>query len=647
MCADNALIQLADEINLLCSQYKNLKQISASQVVVVGEQSAGKSSVVNKLIGFDVLPVGTNIVTRTPIFIKLIRNENKFPKLSLFILGENQIELHKYERNLNSETEDLNQKKIEEFRNKLIDLTNIVAGNGKNISERPIYLNIYWNSFKTNFSFVDLPGRVLITTSDQSKSVKNDIDILITKYLTISNTIALVIMKSKTDLVTDSGLALFKQVEIQTGKSIRAVGILTKPDIMAEEEIHILNDFVMGRLNGAISVTDGYFCVNNKSQNEEQYFNTTFGKESDIVKNEKWGIENVKQYIETHLIKMIKSSLPHVKNEISELLKQKQCEYQSLGGDSFDNKNNSFVANKIIIELCAKLTNSINSKFSKDNVGYKLGESMRKMLVSINKLVPIGNDLETTKYFQNLVKYSRNHKLTSQVSLEEMIKNCINEPKYCPNNIFMKSVITCITEIETEVTSTINKIINSGTIEMVELYPEFKSHLLNLLFEKIHEFCDQTIKEIQKYLEKQKKVIWSTDPSFSSLLKSYYYSFSEKNSVVHTMKIGNAINTMLESFNNNENEFHTFEFNALQVKNICSAYYKTIIERGRDMIYQEIVNGIILKVENDIVASLLMSLSTQNLDKILKEDKNKLLKRNNLKNEIFQINQTLLKASLV
>jgi hypothetical protein len=47
-------------------------QISLPQIVVVGSQSAGKSSVLENIVGRDFLPRGSGIVTRRPLILQLI-----------------------------------------------------------------------------------------------------------------------------------------------------------------------------------------------------------------------------------------------------------------------------------------------------------------------------------------------------------------------------------------------------------------------------------------------------------------------------------------------------------------------------------------------------------------------------------------------
>lgn len=63
-------------------------EVQLPQIVVVGSQSAGKSSVIEGIVGRDFLPRGTGIVTRRPLLLHLVhvsvdnpqRNESGIPK---------------------------------------------------------------------------------------------------------------------------------------------------------------------------------------------------------------------------------------------------------------------------------------------------------------------------------------------------------------------------------------------------------------------------------------------------------------------------------------------------------------------------------------------------------------------------------------
>ena len=54
---------------------KARNSIELPQIVVVGSQSAGKSSVLESIVGRDFLPRGSGIVTRCPLVLNLKRIE--------------------------------------------------------------------------------------------------------------------------------------------------------------------------------------------------------------------------------------------------------------------------------------------------------------------------------------------------------------------------------------------------------------------------------------------------------------------------------------------------------------------------------------------------------------------------------------------
>jgi len=56
---------------------KARNSIELPQIVVVGSQSSGKSSVLESIVGRDFLPRGTGIVTRCPLILNLKRLDEK------------------------------------------------------------------------------------------------------------------------------------------------------------------------------------------------------------------------------------------------------------------------------------------------------------------------------------------------------------------------------------------------------------------------------------------------------------------------------------------------------------------------------------------------------------------------------------------
>lgn len=59
------VMRLQDAFNAINSR----NQIELPQIVVVGSQSTGKSSVLESIVGRDFLPRGSGIVTRCPLVL--------------------------------------------------------------------------------------------------------------------------------------------------------------------------------------------------------------------------------------------------------------------------------------------------------------------------------------------------------------------------------------------------------------------------------------------------------------------------------------------------------------------------------------------------------------------------------------------------
>merc|ERR1712146_760070 len=62
--------------NTLNSLFIDRNNIEIPRLVVVGSQSSGKSSLLNSILGMDILPTGNNMVTRSPLQLELVQVSN-------------------------------------------------------------------------------------------------------------------------------------------------------------------------------------------------------------------------------------------------------------------------------------------------------------------------------------------------------------------------------------------------------------------------------------------------------------------------------------------------------------------------------------------------------------------------------------------
>jgi GTP-binding protein EngB required for normal cell division len=189
---------------------------SLPQIAVVGNQSAGKSALLQAIVGFDFLPSNDGSrVTNRPIQIRLSSEPdidgtagNSLFDVAFVNDGSNRQKCH-------NPTE-------------LLDA--ITKANGTNISEQPIIVQIHSDKYKnTNLTFVDLPGLVPASIDDGGgikKIVKDSID--------SKNTIVLHVHEARTaDLAHDSAL---NDIIRPGGHQKNTIGVLTKLDHLTDEQ---------------------------------------------------------------------------------------------------------------------------------------------------------------------------------------------------------------------------------------------------------------------------------------------------------------------------------------------------------------------------------------------------------------------------
>uniref|UniRef100_A0A671MM54 Uncharacterized protein n=1 Tax=Sinocyclocheilus anshuiensis TaxID=1608454 RepID=A0A671MM54_9TELE len=220
------------------------KDLNLPAIAVIGDQSSGKSSVLEALSGVS-LPRGTGIVTRCPLVLKL----KKMKK------DKNWHGLLSYK----DQTNTLNDPA--EIENAVLYAQGVLAGNGEGISHEMITLEIQ-SCDVPDLTLIDLPGIARVATANQPKDIDKQIKDLIEKLIQRQETISLVVVPANIDIATTEALQMASKVDL-AGE--RTLGILTKPDLvdkgMEETVVRTVN-------NEVIPLKKGYMIVKCRGQNE-------------------------------------------------------------------------------------------------------------------------------------------------------------------------------------------------------------------------------------------------------------------------------------------------------------------------------------------------------------------------------------------
>lgn len=324
------MLNLVDKLR---SIEKIRNAIPLPQIVVVGQQSSGKSSVLNAISGLE-FPVGSGVCTQFPTEIILRRDDVVRTKASI--------------RHA-SEIDDDRRLKIQKFETKwqhadLSKLQTIITevkevlhfDENSRFSSDSLVLNISGPD-QEHLTLIDLPGFFISTKTDQTEEDIGLVNRIADRYASNSRAVVLAVISGKNDFQNQLILqSLNDNVDFRN----RTLGVITAPDLVdpeSEQEaecIQYIQDdprglgygwHVLRNLNYE-EVRDG---VVDRDAREKEFFQ----------KKHPWnrfnstavGVETLKTRLSSILKKKIAESLPEIQREVDERLKQIHVELNALG----------------------------------------------------------------------------------------------------------------------------------------------------------------------------------------------------------------------------------------------------------------------------------------------------------------------------
>uniref|UniRef100_A0A671X3T5 Dynamin-1-like protein n=1 Tax=Sparus aurata TaxID=8175 RepID=A0A671X3T5_SPAAU len=309
--------------------------IQLPQIAVVGTQSSGKSSVLESLVGRDLLPRGTGVVTRRPLILQLVhvdpgdarKNDEigKSKKLS-YLRNRDGEEWGKFLHTKNKIYTD-----FDEIRQEIENETERISGNNKGISDEPIHLKIF-SPHVVNLTLVDLPGITKVPVGDQPKDIEVQIRDLILKHISNPNCIILAVTAANTDMATSEALKVAREVD-PDGR--RTLAVVTKLDLMDAGTDAM--DVLMGRV---IPVKLGLIGVVNRSQldinNKKSVADAIRDEHAFLQKKypslaNRNGTKYLARTLNRLLMHHIRDCLPELKTRINVLAAQYQSLLSSYG----------------------------------------------------------------------------------------------------------------------------------------------------------------------------------------------------------------------------------------------------------------------------------------------------------------------------
>eukprot|EP00903_Cladosiphon_okamuranus_P010659 g10077.t1 len=313
------------------------------QIAVMGDQSCGKSSVLEAISGIP-FPRGSGLVTRCATQLIMKSSPKGSPwKASASIPEQEQQQSNSRWRMGKSSGGSLESVKgprsastPEELTKVIEDLQDaLTAGDQGAFSTETISVQVQAPGLP-DLTLIDLPGIVRTATKGQRATVMAEVNGLIQRFLEQERTIILAVVPANQDVAT---VDILERAKVVDPEGDRTIGVLTKPDLIGpgneEEAAAVLKNvrkplklgYVMVKCRSQRDIDQG---MDNKESLSSE---ATFFRQQPVFKglpSSFFGVPNLTRRLTDLLVGRIKAALPSIKWEIQSQLVKADAELKPM-----------------------------------------------------------------------------------------------------------------------------------------------------------------------------------------------------------------------------------------------------------------------------------------------------------------------------
>ncbi|CAF1324106.1 unnamed protein product [Rotaria magnacalcarata] len=296
------------------------EKITLPEIVVVGDQSVGKSSVLEAISGIQ-LPRAQNICTRCPLELRMKTAHDK--------------EYATIRSGVSCTTDKLIDD-LSKIADEVTRLTSEIAGKGANVSPDPIYLTVFKRDILYDLTLIDLPGITRNPLPGQAENIHEQILQLINKYIEPPTAIVLHVIPASVDFTTSESMKLAKVFDPTCQRQLIAASKIDKYDKGIAEKLQ-------GRGLGSMELQLGCVAVLNRNQHEiddNVSFDDMKQREKEFFRHHKdafqhlpeefKGSEQLVRRLATIQQERIRSTFPDIIKELRKQLTEKKAQLKKI-----------------------------------------------------------------------------------------------------------------------------------------------------------------------------------------------------------------------------------------------------------------------------------------------------------------------------
>lgn len=594
------------------------KDLGLPAIAVIGDQSSGKSSVLEALSGV-CLPRGSGIVTRCPLELKLkksLKHTDWSAKISYL---DQELDL-----NLPAEVEGAVRK-----------AQNCIAGEGNGVSDDLITLEVV-SPDVPDLTLIDLPGITRVALPNQPVDIGHQIKRMIKKYISRQETINLVVVPSNVDIATTEALEMAKTVDPE---GERTLGILTKPDLVDKGAEADIVDVVK---NLSYPLKKGYMIVKCRGQSEIQSklsLKNAIDNEKDFFENHEYfrvlllehhaTIPTLAERLTVELVEHIEKTLPHLENQILDKLKEAEDKLQIIGRGipETEGEKLNFLIEKIK-HFTEEIAQATEGEEELTNGHMKLFTDIRKLFNSWEKSLQKSVDKFPKEIRNDVYVYENQHRgreLTGFISYRTFVQIAKKQIQ-----TFEHPAITQLKEVTELVRSAFNRVALKNFVQYQNLYRNAKG--------KLEYICNEQRKKAEEAIQtqfKMEKIIYCQDTLYGGSLKG---AREEAEAEVEEKKKNKFISEKTEP--------SQLQLSVEEMSHHIQAYFTTATARLANQIPLIIQHYILYEIAQQLQAQMLQLIQErENLDLLIQEKNDMSRERKSLKDRIKRLHAAQLQLA--
>lgn len=377
--------------------------IECPGVLVIGAQSAGKSSVLERLTGIS-FPRAENTCTRVPTIVQL-QTDAKVDSPHAFVSRDarfcNAVEC----------------KDMPDIQQAILDQTQVSVVDSDPIKDDPIHIK-YVRRQGPLMTLIDLPGITHVDAQNDDFDIHDVTSSMVHKYTNNANMIVLVVIPANDDFGNSEALRIAQRYD---DKGMRTIGVISKCD-MVPENSDIVQKIQMFRDND-VKLALGFIAVRNKGPGEEsvdiQSSESELFRAHPLLKQlrpHERGYHSLSKKIVELQSKRVDMFIPEARKLVCNKLKELRQKLLSLGHHPSSDSDRREVLAKEICALDAFLARAIrggHSKTPSNNISARCHDLSLKFADRIKSVVPDWLSEKVEKKLSRAMKEATGHTLAN------------------------------------------------------------------------------------------------------------------------------------------------------------------------------------------------------------------------------------------